>query len=876
NTFGPGMTGLAYSTDGIIWNGYDSNSDGNADPVLGGSEAWASTAEGWTILKNAPNDFEMWYSGGNGASGHGIGYATSTDGLVWVKDASNPIFHKSDGITWRDDRTYTPSVIKDGANYKMWFTGKDVLNGDYSLGYATWTPTSVVWVDDNYTSSSSGGHIWGYDAFDKIQDGINAVVGSTVNVAAGIYREQLYIDKSLDLVGAGELTTTIEAPDVGNRTTYTVATWAGSTKTIDAVVGVYDAGTVNISGFTVDGRDTGPANYYGIHYFNTGGLITQNTIEKITYPAVPGAQAVLCLVATHGVGESYDIDIIDNYIPDFQKGGIALKGPGCTFTVNDNNVIGSSTPNIAGNCIQLSYGASGTTSGNIVEGVIYTGSGWTSTGILLFESGDIDMVGDEVFNCQSGVNFSDWGWGYTNPNPVNLTFTDLNLHDNEWTFASQQSRDGSQVNITMTDCDILDNGGDGIELYGTDLDPWGGGYYTGWDNGSLTASITGCTITNSLYDGIWLADLSGNTTNTFDVEVHGCTFTGNTQSAINNQTSFEVDAENNYWGDDSGPSVGAKSSNMRPVSKMALPNEMTVKEYKQLFTNSADPVKGSGETILGLVDYSPWCNSTFTNCSLVGPGPITTIPDVAIECASDAIAVPVTVTDFNNVGAISLVINYNNTNLYIDPIPNPPGSPALWDIVFNTALSGATYNILPNGIITISYFSSTGVNLTDGETLFTMNFDYIGGDQCPNGVVSDLTWINSDPTYLEYATPDGFAYDDDPFADFYFEGSVHLEHTTIPAEVGGPVATSSTVECVIDATAPTTLPVVQDVCGNVLSPAAAVKQSLFVEDFSTAVTIGATQAPGVWYVDRYAPAGFVSPVVFDGDDRLKHSIAAAD
>ena len=39
---------------------------------------------------------------------------------------------------------------------------------------------------------------------------------------------------------------------------------------------------------------------------------------------------------------------------------------------------------------------------------------------------------------------------------------------------------------------------------------------------------------------------------------------------------------------------------------------------------------------------------------------------------------------------------------------------------------------------------------------------------------------------------------------------------TVPAEVGGPVSTMATVECLTDATAPT-LPVIEDACGNVLS-----------------------------------------------------------
>lgn len=47
-------------------------------------------------------------------------------------------------------------------------------------------------------------------------------------------------------------------------------------------------------------------------------------------------------------------------------------------------------------------------------------------------------------------------------------------------------------------------------------------------------------------------------------------------------------------------------------------------------------------------------------------------------------------------------------------------------------------------------------------------------------------------------------------------------------------------------------------------------------DFNTPVVTGNTQAPGVWYTDRYAPAGFSSPDFFDGDNRLLQSIAVAD
>jgi hypothetical protein len=43
-----------------------------------------------------------------------------------------------------------------------------------------------------------------------------------------------------------------------------------------------------------------------------------------------------------------------------------------------------------------------------------------------------------------------------------------------------------------------------------------------------------------------------------------------------------------------------------------------------------------------------------------------------------------------------------------------------------------------------------------------------------------------------------------------------IEHSTPPVEVGNPVPTASTVECNIEAVPPTMLPVVEDVCGNII------------------------------------------------------------
>ena len=88
----------------------------------------------------------MWYSGStyNRSSVDGIGYATSTNGLNWIKDINNPLYSIYQGVGWRNARCYTPSVLYsatkfDGngipASYKMWFTGQD-NNGNRTIGTA--------------------------------------------------------------------------------------------------------------------------------------------------------------------------------------------------------------------------------------------------------------------------------------------------------------------------------------------------------------------------------------------------------------------------------------------------------------------------------------------------------------------------------------------------------------------------------------------------------------------------------------------------------------------------------------------------------------------------------------------------------------------
>ncbi len=150
--FGPGTSveqiGLAFSTDGLFWTRF-----GN-EPVLipsGNATDWDGSHMFRSSLIKVDNVYHLFYSGSNDQIpggvlyAHGLGTASSTDGINWTLDPDNPIFYFEDGVAWRNGRTYTPFVLGDFCGqgkenvFKMWFTGGtgDVAGVDQGIGYAT-------------------------------------------------------------------------------------------------------------------------------------------------------------------------------------------------------------------------------------------------------------------------------------------------------------------------------------------------------------------------------------------------------------------------------------------------------------------------------------------------------------------------------------------------------------------------------------------------------------------------------------------------------------------------------------------------------------------------------------------------------------------
>jgi hypothetical protein len=121
-------------------------------------------------------------------------------------------------------------------------------------------------------------------------------------------------------------------------------------------------------------------------------------------------------------------------------------------------------------------------------------------------------------------------------------------------------------------------------------------------------------------------------------------------------------------------------------------------------------------------------------------GPVTTAP-VLNAVINENIDIPVTVSGFNNVGGVSLRLEYDPAVLQFNSSANTGGFPGM---IIN--------NYMP-GIILISAFINDldGYSMPDG-IFFTLNFRYKGG-------TTELKWNDEDGTSCEYAGPQSaFAY----------------------------------------------------------------------------------------------------------------------
>ena len=95
------------------------------------------------VLKHG-DTLKMWYTGSKAGDVDHIGYATSTDGIDWQKETSNPVLQVGASGTWDSKEVSNSRIILVDTTYHMWYTGTDDLSS-YRVGYAT-SSDGINWI----------------------------------------------------------------------------------------------------------------------------------------------------------------------------------------------------------------------------------------------------------------------------------------------------------------------------------------------------------------------------------------------------------------------------------------------------------------------------------------------------------------------------------------------------------------------------------------------------------------------------------------------------------------------------------------------------------------------------------------------------------
>lgn len=110
--------------------------------------------------------YRMWYFGDNDnlSTGGSFGLATSTDGINWTKNASNPVLTPGTGSAWDNLFIESPAVIYDNGTYYMAFTGIDIASYNNRIGVATST-NGINWTKYSGNPVVSQGNSPSFDDF---------------------------------------------------------------------------------------------------------------------------------------------------------------------------------------------------------------------------------------------------------------------------------------------------------------------------------------------------------------------------------------------------------------------------------------------------------------------------------------------------------------------------------------------------------------------------------------------------------------------------------------------------------------------------------------------------------------------------------------
>jgi hypothetical protein len=461
------------------------------------------------------------------------------------------------------------TVVNGRVDYTPWLnTGTDT-DSDPSNGFQG--NFHSLWVDDDSPQTGT---------INRIQEAVSMVQGSDIHIAPGTYTGQVVIDgfSSLNLIGSGVSVTTIQA-------TASMPHYFNTGSNNYAILSVENCETVNISNLKVDGLGLGSSNYrfVGIAYLNAGGTVSSCKVQDIRNNPINGTQHGIGIYAYTTASPTRTVNVENTAVAGFQKGGITINGAYTIGNVTGCDIDGYGPASfIAMNGVQIGWGAVGSVINNQIYGCSYTGSGWSSAGVLLYNAtanpGSVLVRKNLVEQCQIGINYLEVG-GTIDSNTVTATPTGTGLTNywnivvdpgqgekrqppaqpfdtksSEYSVASASAQSPASI-TTLANDNILDGGGGG---YGLEADAYSpealnftasNNRITNFEYGLVLWEESGATLTSTLSENKMLLNGLGLYNDGGYVDAQNNIFSNSTNA-------YDVTASNFYnqncWSDYSG------------------------------------------------------------------------------------------------------------------------------------------------------------------------------------------------------------------------------------------------------------------------------------------------------------------------------------
>ncbi|MCA9758543.1 MAG: T9SS type A sorting domain-containing protein [Candidatus Eisenbacteria bacterium] len=537
--------------------------------------------------------------------------------------------------------------------------------------------------------------------------------GTTINAYAGTVEEQLHITSDVTIQGAGRNDTTILSP-VSMAESFN----SGSGNNFP-VVFVDGTDSATIRDLTVDGGGRGNTNvrFQGVAFWNAGGAVIDCDVVHIRNNPFDGSQHGIGIYAFNDTGGPYSIEVGGCNVNNFQKNGMALSGTNLDVDIHDCDVTGyGDTNTIAQNGIQVSYGASGTVTNCTVADMRWLGATWVSSGLLLYQVGNVDLANVSVSGVQAPVYLQDGSGSFTDCDVSGGDYDAVTIYNSSATLASSGVRAAaspaeeapgseSRPGPMATSYAVSVSGGclDGDSIPTS----YGIGVYS--SGGPVTVDISNIRVANYDY-GIVAADAA------VTVNVNDSAITGNTTAGYYNAGGAAQDITDNWWGDVSGPSGDGA---------------------------------GFGDAVLGgNADFTPFLatGSSSTSCAFTPSGGTNTVAPVQVGtgCISVANVCQTFDIDISRVEATNM--RGFSVDFEIDDLALCNGDKDL-DILQGSYLSsigGTVFQVLDNGggsytVDCAILGTPCGQTVANG-TLFTVNVTTPGYDTTGSITVTDVTF----------------------------------------------------------------------------------------------------------------------------------------